>query len=284
LSASTPNKPIDASPAQTGDQLAQVDPAVLLQELGKVEARLESIRHELNHTQRLTTLGTIATIIAHEYNNILTPVMSYAQMALARPNDVGLAHKALQKALAGSEKAASISSSLLGFAREGEKRQDQFAKLSQAIEQSLACLARDPEKDGIALSVDVPDIAVAMGPVALQQVLINILLNAVKAMRDSGGRLMVSGRAAGDLLSLEIADTGPGIPEAIRDRLFEPFVTAKTRDVVPGEPSFDEPAGTGLGLCICRDLVEQVGGKIAFETATGQGTTFRLDLPIATAR
>src|SRR6185369_5603381 len=88
----------------------------------QLEAQLQQVRESLTHSHRLATLGTIASIIAHEYNNILTPVVSYAQLALAKPGDQELMKKAVEKALAGAERAAHISSSLLGFAREADQR------------------------------------------------------------------------------------------------------------------------------------------------------------------
>lgn len=254
------------------DDLAQVDR--LLEHFEHLEAQLQQVREGLSQSHRLATLGTIATIIAHEYNNILTPMISYAQLALANPDDAALSRKALEKALGGAERAAHISSSLLGFARD-EPGQTQ-ADLPQVVQESLACLGREPKRDGITLTLDVPEARVAMNPLELQQVLLNLVLNARKAMR-RGGALRITGEVNDGQVELHVADTGPGIPAGIRDRLFEPFVTHNVHDT----PEPGEQKGTGLGLCICRDLVTRAGGTIDVTSEPGAGATFHLRLPLA---
>jgi two-component system sensor kinase FixL len=247
----------------------------LLHHLEQLEARLDQVRQGLVRSHRLATLGTLTSIIAHEYNNILTVVISYCQLALARPQDAALAQKALTKALAGAEKAAKISSSILGFASGAEDAA--VANLPRTVEEALGCLGRHPSKDGIELVVDVPDVAAAMAPVNLQQVILNLLLNARKVMKGNGGRLSVRAQVRGRRVRVRVSDTGPGIAPEIRDRLFEPFVT---QEAGAGE-ELEERKGTGLGLFICRDLVESVGGAIGVESEAGRGATFWFELPLA---
>lgn len=247
----------------------------LLQHLEHVEAQFKQIRAGLTHSHRLATLGTIASIIAHEYNNILTPIISYGQLALATPEDGELMKKAVQKAVAGAERAASISASLLGFAREAD--QEHVASLPEVVREAMACLARDPKKDGIEVVVDVPEVKVAMPPVNLQQVLLNLVLNAINAMKPGRGTIRVTGREEGGWTHIEVSDTGPGIPAEIADRLFEPFVTHSPARGGGGGAR----KGTGLGLWICRDLVQNVGGTIAVESAPGSGATFHITVPTA---
>lgn len=255
------------------DQLAQVEH--LLEHFEQLEHQLQQVREGLTHSHRLATLGTIASIIAHEYNNILTPIISYGQMAMSKPDDHELLQTAVQKAVAGAERAAHISSSLLGFAREAD--QEHVAPLGDTIRDTIACLGRDPAKDGVQVNIDVPDVQLAMTPLNLQQVLLNLFLNAVKAMRRSGGQLNISARVEGTLVHLDVADTGPGIPAEIRDRLFEPFATHRVSPV--DDPM--ERKGTGLGLCICRDLTRNVGGSISVDSTPGHGATFHLTIPKA---
>jgi signal transduction histidine kinase len=221
----------------------------------------------------LATLGTIASIVAHEYNNILTPILSYAQLALAKPDNHELMRKAVERALAGAQRAAHISSSLLGFAREADGGDS--ANLRTVIDEAMGCLARDPRKDGIELTISVPDLMLAISPLKLQQVLLNLFLNAKQAMRRRGGKLKVLARLEDQLAHIDVIDTGPGIPPEIADRLFQPFVTMRT-NLESGEQQ-----GTGLGLCICRDLVRHAGGDITVESTPGHGATFHITLPIA---
>ena len=256
------------------DQLNRVED--LLSHFEQLEAQFQQVREGLARSHRLATLGTIASIIAHEYNNILTPMMSYAQLALARPDDQDMMHKAVEKALSGAERAAKISSSLLGFAQEADEQH--AARLRPVIDESIACLAREPEKDGIDLAIDTPDLRLAISPLSLQQVLVNLFLNARKAMAPTGGTLTVAAHAEGTLAHLTIADTGPGLAPDVADRVFEPFVTQPIHDDPRGRP---ERKGTGLGLCICRDLLTQAGGSITVDSTPGCGATFHITLPLA---
>lgn len=245
----------------------------LLEHFEFLEAQFNQLRQGLTHSHRLTTLGTLASIVAHEYNNILTPVISYAQMALADPADAELMKKAVERALSSAERAAQISSSLLGFAQENDGAN--AANLPEVAREAVACLARDPEKDGIHMQIDLPDVSAAISPLNLQQVLVNLILNAKKAMRRTGGTIHIACETRDEHLAITVADDGPGIPPEILDRLFEPFVTHAGEDV-PGQPR-----GTGLGLCICRDLIRNAGGEITVDTTQGEGTRFTLLLPRA---
>ncbi len=310
-------QPPPVDPA-SGDRLDHAE--ALIEHFERLETRFDEVRRHLTRSHRLTTLGTLASIIAHEYNNILTPIVSYAQMSLADPDNKELMRKAVEKSLAGAERAAKISSSLLGFSREHDRRQT--APLRQTIDEAVATLARPPERDGIALTVDVPEVELAIDPLSLQQVLVNLLLNARKAMRRTGGAVTIRAEllqvptpdtwsemrvatanerqppptatpgnpatseapettgASCTRLHLTFTDTGPGIPDAVRDRLFEPFVTQSVERDTPGEEK-----GTGLGLCICRDLVAAAGGTIHAESIPApepnHGATFHLELPVA---
>ncbi len=253
------------------EQLAHVEQ--LLDHFEQLETQFQVLRDGLTHSHRLATIGTIASMVAHEYNNILTPIITYAQLALSRPDDHDLLIRAVQKALSGAERAASISASMLGFAREDDS--SKTADLPGVIEDAVACLGRDPAKDGITLTIQTPQVTAAMPALNLQQVFVNLLLNARQAMRRKGGRITITGRVVDHSVYLAVSDTGPGIPPHIMETLFEPFVTS--RDETTGS----ERKGTGLGLCICRDLMRKAGGSIEVSSEPGQGTTFHLCLPLA---
>lgn len=274
-----PPKPGTSAPrAHHPDELVQVE--ALLAHFGQLETQFQQVREGLAQSHRLATLGTIASVIAHEYNNILTPVISYAQLALAQPEDAALTRKALEKALAGAERAAKISSSLLGFAREADEKH--AARLRTVVDDTIACMARAPEKDGVRVAIDVPDVQVAISATNLQQVLLNLVLNARHAMRRRGGNIKINGRTQGRMLVLDVIDDGPGVPAEIRERLFEPFVTAPPPEVSgEGDGVPPRPRGTGLGLMICRDLIRNAGGTIECDTEEGRGTAFHITLPLA---
>jgi signal transduction histidine kinase len=215
----------------------------------------------------------MATMIAHEFNNILTPMISYCQMAQQEPDNLELHRKAVDRSLNGSLRAAKITTSMLGFAREVDEQTE--IQLTIAIEEVFNLLARSPDKDGIELTIDVPaDLRIAMSGVKLQQILLNLVLNARQAMRGKRGKLTLRAARQGDQVTLDIIDTGPGIPDEIRDRLFQPFVTQR-------HACDDHEKGTGLGLAVCRDLLTQSGGSITVMRTGPDGTTFRLQLPAA---
>lgn len=251
----------------------------LVARVDALQRQLDAVQAELTDSHKLTTLGTLAAIVAHEINNLLTPIISYAQMAQAEPDDANLRQKAIDRALDGAQRAARISSSVLGFA--GASDPEPAADLRSCVEEALSCLARDPKRDGITLHVELIDADLAMPAGELLQVLVNLLLNARKAMGKQGGRLSITAkRVRGhceQAVQIDVADSGPGIPAGVQDRLFEPFVTERIHD--KGGSPWNERRGTGLGLAICRQLVEKAGGAIRFTTRPGVGTTFSLVLP-----
>ncbi len=136
-------------------------------------------------------------------------------------------------------------------------------------------LARDPQKDGIALRVHIPtDLCVKGDDVQLEQVLLNLMINARQAMIGKGGSLTIKASVVEqNEVKIQVSDTGPGIPENLMSKIFQPFFTTK------GTTRKDESRGTGLGLAICKDIIEHHKGRIVVESQVGQGTTFNIYLP-----
>jgi signal transduction histidine kinase len=245
----------------------------LLGELESIESNLRRLQQGLTRSHRLATLGTMASIVAHEFNNILTPVISYCQLAQQAPDDLVLQQKAVAKALAGAERAAQISGSMLGFSSDANQPGEEGCEVESVVQEVFNCLARPPQKDGIELKLGIePGCRVAMTPVSLQQVLLNLVLNARQVLRDRGGKLWLSAWSEGRWSMIEVADTGPGIPPDLLPTVFEPFVTRR------GGGSAASSEGTGLGLAVCRDLVERAGGNIGVVRSDATGTTFRIEL------
>lgn len=259
-----------------------------------LDAALERVRqleHEVEHLHRLATLGTLASSIAHEFNNFLTPVLSYAQLALAAPTDQDLVRKALTKAVECTQRASQSCSAMLGFVREDEP--EPCTHLLAAVSDALACVARDPARDGVELKISIsPDCWIHMRPVAVQQVLLNLILNAREAMRGRRGLLVIEAKTCSpwnisqssrptsnrsredDWVELIISDNGKGMSQDLVAKVFEPFV----RHSHP-----EGRRGTGLGLTIIKRLVDAAGGRIHVESTLGKGTTFRMTLPRAAA-
>lgn len=249
-------------------------------EIAALRAQVAELQQLLRESNRLATIGTVASIIAHEFNNILTPTVSYSSYALqtirkGQP-DMALIEKALAKSAAGGEKAGKICSSMLGLARgQGTHGSVEVIKL---IEETLAVLAREPGKDGIALRVQVsPELKVLGDSIQLEQVLLNLLINARQAMMppaSRGGSLTVRADANSENREavIQVTDTGPGIKPEHIEKIWQPFFTTKTR---PGTK------GTGLGLAICKEIVEGHNGSIDVQSQPGKGTTFTIRLPMA---
>ncbi len=282
------------------------DPYALLERLNQLQHQLDQLHEGLAHTQRLATLGTLSAIVAHEFNNILTPIINYAQLALARQDDQPLMKKAVTKSLEGAERAARICDSILGFAHQDENSSEHtdVHQIRQIVSQSLECMAREPRKDGVDLVLQLESLDAAesgcqipVAPVALQQVLVNLILNARRALGRKGGRITIAGSIQPEnSLELTIQDTGPGVPEHLRDRIFEPFVTCPVNNDTPDR----EKSGTGLGLSICQQIIQRAGGSIqlappgsenaaadcestakeAPAAASSSGATFQIRLPI----
>ena len=258
----------------------------LLQQVEAMSEHFDIITRAVSESQRLATLGTLTALIAHEFNNILTPVISYAQLALNKPDDNNLSRKALEKGLSGAERAARISTALLSFAHGKQSEQDS-TYLPEAIQQTLACLGRDLSKDGITLNMEVAEVHVSIEPIQLQQVLLNLIINARKALMIKGSHLSITATAQKGTCWIEVADDGPGIPPAILDSLFDPFVSApvssanSAKHLNSDSPAQPESQGTGLGLSLCRELINQAGGSIRVESQPDRGATFIIQLPIA---
>jgi signal transduction histidine kinase len=263
--------------ADVSDPVPTPEQAVLRQ-LDEAQKQLDQLHHQLTETQRMATIGTIAAVIAHEFNNLLTPIVSYSQFALTSAQsdkpDMPLICKALSKAFASAEKAGKICASMLNLAR----GQTTFAPVSiqDIVNETLTVLARDPQKDGIALRLQVqPDLYVLADPIQVEQVLLNLLINARQAMLGKGGSLTIKAAQSEDQIKIQVIDNGPGIPEKLMPKIFQPFFTTK------GTARSDEAHGTGLGLTICKEIIEHHHGHIQVESEVGKGTTFTVFLPAA---
>jgi signal transduction histidine kinase len=273
---------VSAAPA-TDLAAVMAETARLRERLAESEALLAEARAHLTESPRLATVGTIAAVIAHEFNNLLTPIASYSQLALngleAGKDDPEMVRKALSKSVTHAMRAGKICTSMLSLVR-GE-RDNRTVAIQTLVDETLSVLARDPSRDGIALRVQVqPDLNVKGDPIQLEQVLLNLLINARQAMLQEhdngrGGVLTIKAGRAEDTIRIDVADTGPGIAERNLPRIFEPFFTTKTA------PRAGEPRGSGLGLHICKQIVEKHGGRIEVESAPGRGTTFGVLLPAA---
>jgi signal transduction histidine kinase len=234
----------------------------------------DHLRQQLLHAQKLSSVGAIASSVAHEFNNILTTVINYAKLALRPEADEAMRTQALEKILKGSQRAATIISSMLGFAR-NNSTQRQMTDLVALVEELLVLTEKDLSKHRVHLEKKYQGRPKApVVPAQVEQVLLNLIINARQAM-PRGGRLRIEVRenARTRMAELVVADTGQGIaPDRLR-LIFEPFYTTK-------EPDEHGHGGTGLGLSVCRQIIDQHQGRIRVESLVGKGSTFTIKLPL----
>lgn len=273
-----------------------LDAHTLEQAIMTLQHRIDQLQTSLSQQNKLATLGMVTAVLAHEFNNILTPMLSYTKFALSEKADEALRTKALTKALSGAERLANISQSLLGFARGDESPS---ANVKHAITETLACLSRELSKDGITLVIDVQDeLTVAMNAGQFQQVLMNLIVNARSALLGTSGvsptpsrggskRLTIRGNVIkkAKIAEISITDTGPGIPEGVLPRIFDPFFSTKrgvaaVEEAGTGAEEAMPRGGTGLGLTICQELISSAGGTIRATSEAGRGATFIIELPV----
>jgi signal transduction histidine kinase len=234
----------------------------------------EQLRQQLLQAQRLSSVGALASSVAHEFNNILTTIINYAKLGLRPVSDDAARKQALERILKGGQRAASIVSSMLGYARANSTHRAPTA-LVRLVEEALTLTEKDLMKHRI--QVDTRFLAQPVVPAVpgqIEQILVNLIINARQAM-PRGGRLTVEIRENPTLgmAEIRIADTGVGIPPDQLRLIFEPFYTTK----VPDENGH---GGTGLGLSVCRQIIEQHHGRIRVESVAGKGAAFTIKLPL----
>jgi signal transduction histidine kinase len=234
----------------------------------------DQLREQLLRAQRLSSVGTLATSVAHEFNNILTTILNYAKLGLRPGSDDTARVQALEKILKGSQRAATIINSMLGFARINSQQRE-MTDLVELVEEVLVLTDKDLSKHHIQVEkkyIDRPKAPVLRGQI--EQILLNLIINARQAMPRGGHlRIEVRANAPVQMAEIRICDTGVGIPPDQLRLIFEPFYTTK-------EPDEHGHGGSGLGLSVCRQIIEQHHGRIRVESLPGKGSKFTVKLPL----
>ncbi len=241
-------------------------------ELRRIEHQVQQLTAELVHTSRLSAMGQLSSSLAHELNQPLTAVMNYAeaarQMLASIPGAVpAKVSEFLDKAAAQAERAGQIMRRLRSFVEKGPAERS-AEPLSRIVEEASALATTGAQLDGIAVIFELADLPpVDMDKIQVQQVVVNLVRNAVEVLRQAERRALTIGTKAGKgEQTVTVADTGPGIPPAIAAQLFQPFVT-------------DKKGGMGIGLSISQSIIKAHGGRIWAEPNPGGGTIFRFTLP-----
>jgi len=256
-------------------QHSSSQPASLESQVELLQQQIAALKQQLAQAQKLTALGDLVGTTTHEFNNVLMTVINYAKQGL-RQKDEPTRDKAFEKILAAGNRAAKITTGILAFARNRSGSMEP-TDLARVIDDALLLLEREMSKYRVHVERQVAAVpqAWANGN-QIQQVLLNLLINARQAM-PSGGQVLVrlSFDPASQMLELVVRDSGTGMaPETLR-RIFDPYFTTKSGPDATGK------GGTGLGLSMCRDIIEAHQGRIRVESTPGRGTAFILKLPAA---
>ena len=250
-------------------------PSVSVEErFEELAAQFELLKSQVRQAQQLAGLGTAAVTIAHEVSNLLTPMLAYADTAL-RDDDHELMKKALTITAKNARMLVGMSERVLQLGAAVPPKRNRV-NVRDVVEEALTSMCRDLSKDGIDVATDVDEsMTVWADALQLRQVLFNLFLNAREAMAPAhSGRLMISVAPHGQTVVLTVRNTGPPIPEDVMPYIFDALQTTKTGDL-----NGRRRCG-GLGLALCRDLIEENGGTISVASDQETGTTFTMTLPV----
>jgi two-component system, NtrC family, sensor kinase len=246
--------------------------------IGTDQSRLQELENQVIRAERLATLGKLAAGVVHELNNPLTSISVYAEYLLKKLEDMIGDHpgiiaadlEKLRRIGASAQRIQRFARELVDYARPAGTEVEMI-DFNDVVRQSLSICEHLFERSAIELVVELDTTLppVQAVPGQLEQVVINLVTNAAHAV-DSGGTIRARTRHDASHVALEIADTGPGVPLGDRDRIFEPFYTTKP-----------DGKGTGLGLPIVRNIIEQHQGQIAVDTSDLGGAMFVVRLPAA---
>jgi signal transduction histidine kinase len=239
---------------------------MVLQEISRVVEQLQQREYEVLRAEQLAAVGQVAAGVAHELRNPLTAIKMLAQTGLEGSPPSGLPAEDLEVVEQEARRMEQCIQTFLDFARppRSERRR---TDLAQVVRRALTVAEGRAHRQKVALIAEGLEgpLLVEIDPEQIQQVLLNLLLNALDAL-PRGGTVRVAVRRRSSAVELEVQDSGPGIAPRIQTRLFEPFVTSKEN-------------GLGLGLSICQRLVEAHGGTIRGENAPSGGALFTVALP-----
>jgi signal transduction histidine kinase len=246
----------------------------------------KTVEARLQQAQRLESLGTLAGGVAHEFNNVLQPILLYTDLALEDVEKGSAISSKLERVLDLAHRAKGLSHQILTFGRQGDETPLEVLPISPIVEEAATMIrALLPATVDIRADIDPDAGSVSCDAAQIQQLVVNLCNNAFQALETGGGHIDISlkrsevsaqmaerhpGLNAGPYVVLEIADTGHGMDEETAARVFEPFFTTHSVG-----------KGTGLGLSVVHGTVVRHAGEIALKSEQGNGTAFKIYLPLA---
>ena len=232
------------------------------------ETRSRKLKSQVVQVEKMSAIGQLAGHIAHELNNPLTGIRSLTQVLLTETPADAQVHQDLDEVERASARCQGIINNLLDFSRGGLAHKVEIMDLNEIARRTLPFLKSATGRFRSDVQLSDGELPVKVEPHLMQQVIFNLVNNACQAMRDRG-EIIVHTRVERPWAILEVRDTGPGVSDELKERIFEPFFTTKA-----------EGEGTGLGLSLSRDFVRQFGGELECESRGGEGSVFRVRLPL----
>jgi two-component system, cell cycle sensor histidine kinase and response regulator CckA len=259
------------------------EPMLIVSALRDITTR-KQLEERLRHVQKMEAVGRLAGGVAHDFNNLLTVIMSYADFIRSSATPGSRTYGDINEVLQTAKRAQQLTGQLLAFSRR-QVMKPELVNLNELVRSVHQMLDRVLGEDVSLVTVTDPELwLVRVDPTHVEQVLLNLVVNARDAM-PGGGKLTIETANVrlderyvgehpkmqlGDFVVVAVTDTGTGMTDEVKARLFEPFFTTKERG-----------RGTGLGLATCYGLVTQAGGRIWVYSEIGRGTTFKIYLPRA---
>ena len=242
----------------------------LLQQKNIAMEELQRKTQEVAHHQRLEMIGTLTSGIAHEFNNLLTPIMTYSMLTLEQlnPEQEELYDNVLE-IYNSSRKAREITSQLSQYSRKNTDENKQYLNPDLLISKVLhVALPACPQNVTVDSQCSNKHLRIYGNETQLSQLLLNLMLNAFHAMTEEGGQLTISTHTENGQLHIVLQDNGCGIPSDVLPHIFEPFFTTK-----------EGGKGSGLGLAIAQQIAEDHQGRLSVHSVEGEGSIFTLTLP-----
>jgi signal transduction histidine kinase len=267
--------PFSPESLRTAEALARhaalaIQNARLYERERRTNEELRRTQSQLLQSEKLATIGQMAAGIAHELNTPLTYILGNLELLQGEPLS-GNQKEMLVSAEKGAARIKTLAQNLLAFSRPaGEEKA--LLSVNEVVERSVEFCSYQVLKAGVEIEKSLDTSAPPVSAIAnqLETAVINLIMNAVQAMTEAGGRIVASTKARARAVEITVSDNGPGIPREMQQRIFEPFFTTKE----PGK-------GTGLGLSNVLMVVERHGGRIDLTSDPGAGATFRITLPAA---
>jgi signal transduction histidine kinase len=235
---------------------------------------LKSAQLALVQSEKMAAVGTLSAGLAHEVKNPLSAVLGYAQLSKRKLSQPEVIKKHLDTIEHETRRCNEIIGNLMQFSRQ-EKGEFTDVAINEVVEKSAGIVDHQLGLNNVQVNMELaPDIPEIIGnPNQLQQVLMNLAINAQQAMDPDGGTVDIATYCDGDNVYISVSDTGPGISEEVAEKIFEPFYTTKAAG-----------KGTGLGLSVTYGIVRDHKGDIRVEKAEGGGARFVIELPLQITR